>query len=291
MNVKEKYNDFNKKMPHQIATIDGQEFQYRYYDNPNSDVTIIFLAGGSGLGDGGFMLYDSFLEKYSLMCFNYPLAFKTNKELADALAKLINELGLTNVYLVGQSYGGLFAQVMAKEYPSVIKGLILSGTCSMSNDLTYEGIHNITKFINPKKLKRNLMIDRLIPGKFFIPLMKLAFWKHAPDKKMARMLSDIVDVLKVSITSEYWCHMDMLLGDLMNEFGRHKPSNFMKYDNEVLLFFSEEDKIFCDDLKGALIRLMPENTKIANLVGGHLSLFVDFEGYCNEIFEFLDARN
>jgi pimeloyl-ACP methyl ester carboxylesterase len=293
LELKNEFARYNKIMPIKNATIRGEVFPYRYYknDQPEKDVTLIFLAGGTGLADAVFLLFGSLIDRYSLLTFNYPQAFKTNADLADALAELIQRLEIRNVYLVGQSYGGLFAQVMAKRHPEVVKGLILSGTCSMYNDLSYDGISNIVKFINPKKLKRNLRIDKHLPTKLLPFILKLVFKKVARDEKTARDLSEIVELLKESITRKYWYHMDILLGDLMNEYGTHKPEDFISLKNEVLIMFSKDDKIFIDELKEALIRLMPQPVVITDIEGGHLALVVNPEEYMKQINTFISERN
>ncbi|WP_414150901.1 alpha/beta hydrolase [Acetobacterium carbinolicum] len=293
IDVKSEYDKYEKIMPIKKTNVNGGAFPYRYYKNLHAekDVTLVFLAGGTGLADSVFLLFRFFIDKYSLLTFNYPQAFETNMKLADALAELFYQLDVHNVYLVGQSYGGLFAQVMAKRHPELVKGLILSGTCSMHNDLTYNGITEIVNFINPKKLKKNLRIDKLLPTKLLPLLLKLAFKKVTSDKAITQNLSDIVELLKGSISNSYWRHMDLLLGDLMNEYGTHKPVDFESFCNEVLLIFSEQDKIFSDELKNALIRLMPQPAVIRNLEGGHLALLVSPEDYVNKINSFIAKRN
>ena len=80
--------------------------------------------------------------------------------------------------------------------------------------------------------------------------------------------------------------MDMLLGDLATEFGSHKKEDFEKFRKEVLIFFSDEDKIFCDNLKEALVKLMPDPV-VRKLEGGHLAMAVDARKYVEEIDKFL----
>ncbi|MCT4545046.1 MAG: alpha/beta hydrolase [Vallitalea sp.] len=293
INIKDEFEKFNSLMPIQCAHFKEGDFPYRYYKNvsPVKDVTLVFLAGGTGLADAFFLLFSSFIDKYNLLTFNYPKSFNTNAKLADAFAKLLRQLDVHNVYLVGQSYGGLFAQVMAKRHPKLLKGLILSGTCSMYNDLTYDGITNIIKFINPKKLKKNLKIDKLIPSQLLPPFLKIAVKKVSSENKTSQNLSTVIGLLKGSITNEYWYHMDLLLGDLMNEYGTHKPNDFVTFQNEVMLIFSEQDTIFSDELKDALIRLMPDSSVIHNINGGHLALIVNPQNYINMINTFISERN
>ncbi|GKX27752.1 hypothetical protein SH1V18_02320 [Vallitalea longa] len=292
-NMKEEFEKYNTLMPIKHAHIDNEDFPYRYYRNvnPAKDITLVFLAGGTGLADSFFLLFSSFADKYNLLIFNYPKAFNTNAKLADAFAELLMQLDIHNVYLVGQSYGGLFAQVMAKRHPESLKGLILSGTCSMYNDLTYKGIANIIKFISPKKLKKNLRKDRLVPNILLPPFLKLVFKKVSSQYKTAQNFNPVIDLLRDSINKEYWYHMDLLLGDLMNVYGTHKPADFKSFQNEVMLIFSEQDTFFCDELREALIRLMPKSTVVNNIDGGHLALMINPENYIDMINTFIYERN
>ena len=292
MTLKEKFIEFDKLAPLQTAHLQNGDFSYRYYKNesPALDVTLVFLAGGSGLGNSIFYLADMLLSKYNLITFNYPMDFPTNESLADAMAELFIQIGAKNIYLVGQSYGGLLAQIMARRHPDLIKGLILSGTCSLSGDINFEGMKNIVEMIHPKKVEKNIKKDKRIPIFLMVPAFKFMCKKVVKDKEMRKTFSDVVDICKNDLTNDYFVHMDMLLGDLSTEFGSHKPEDFQKFDNEVLIFFSEGDTIFCDNLKKALIRLMT-NPVVCNLEGGHLALLEHLDDYVSALDRFLLERN
>ena len=109
IDMKKEFENYNTLAPVKTANINGCEFAYRYYKNPNPEVnvTLLVLAGGTGLADGMFAMAKSFMDKYSLIAFNYPMAFKDNEATADAIYELIKHLKAENVYLWGQSYGGL----------------------------------------------------------------------------------------------------------------------------------------------------------------------------------------
>jgi len=64
MTLKEKYIQFDKTAPLRTARLTHGSFTYRYYKNnqsPSGNITLVFLAGGTGLGDSLFYLYDSLL--------------------------------------------------------------------------------------------------------------------------------------------------------------------------------------------------------------------------------------
>lgn len=293
MNIKERFVEYEKKAPLKVAKLKHGNFAYHYYknENPKLDVTLVFLAGGSGLGNSIFYLAEAFMSKYHLITFNYPMDFPNNAALADAMAELFTQIGAKNIYLIGQSYGGLLAQIVARRHPDMIKGLILSGTCSLSGDINFEGMCNIVDIIHPKKVDKNIKMDKRIPGFLLTPMFKLMCKRVLKDKKSANLFSDIIDLCKDDLTNDYFVHMDMLLADLATEFGSHKPEDFIMFDHEVLIFFSKEDTIFCDNLKDALVSIMPNPVVIPDLKGGHLALLTSFDEYVSTLNSFLEDRN
>lgn len=292
MTLKEKFAEFDKLAPLKTAELKNGRFTYRYYKNehPTADITLVFLAGGSGLGNSIFYLADALMPKYHLITFNYPADFPTNESLADAMAELFIKIGAKNIYLVGQSYGGLLAQIVARRHPDVIKGLVLSGTCSLSGDINFDGMRNIVDMIHPKKVAKNIKTDKRIPMFLMVPIFKLMCKKVVKDKEMQKNFSDVIEICKGDLSNDYFVHMDMLLGDLATEFGSHKPQDFQKFDNEVLIFLCEGDTIFCDNLKDAMIRLMT-NPVVAHLQGGHLALLENLDDYVSTLDCFLLERN
>lgn len=292
MTLKEKFAEFNKLAPLKTAQLKNGTFTYRYYKNehPTADVTLVFLAGGTGLGNSIFYLADVLIPKYHLITFNYPTDFPTNETLADAMAELFVQIGAKNIYLVGQSYGGLLAQIVARRHPDVIKGLVLSGTCSLSGDINFDGMRNIVEMIHPKKVAKNIKTDKRIPMFLMVPAFKLMCKKVVKDKEMRKTFSDVIEICKDDLSNDYFVHMDLLLGDLATEFGSHKPQDFQKFHNEVLIFFCEGDTIFCDNLKEALVRLMT-NPVVSHLQGGHLALLENMDEYISTLDQFLLERN
>lgn len=293
VNVKEEYEFYQTAAPLKVAHLKGGDFAYRYYKNPNPklDVTIICFAGGSGLADALCLMFRELGKRYHFVCFNYPKSFTDNDSLADAVAELIRLEHLKNVYLLGQSYGGLIAQVIAKKHPELIKGLILSSTCSLSNDISYQGVKCLYNMINEQKQQKNQKMDKMLPSFILVPFMRLAFKKHIPDKDTRRVLLEILYLIKDQIQGDYMYLMDGLLGDLRNHFGTHTKEDFKKFKNEVLIISPDDDPIFSPDLKQAMFRLMTEPEVITDFEGGHLALMISPDKYFALLDDFLQKRN
>ena len=278
MDMKKEFEAYNKLAPAKTVRLDGGEFAYRYYKNPNPDVnvTLVVLAGGTGLADGMFALAKSFMDKYSFISFNYPMAFKDNTATADAIYALIKHLNAENVYLWGQSYGGLLAQIIAKRHPDAVKGLILTSTASLSNDLRYEGIKRFFEMVNEEKEKKNKRLYGHFPMVLLPALMSLAFKKHLKNEpETCKAVKELMNQIKGSMTNEYFVHMDTLLGDLRNHFGTHRKEDFAYLDGRVLIIEPDDDKTFTDDIKDAMINLMPNPRVVRDLKGGHLAIMLE----------------
>ncbi len=293
MTLKEKFKEYDQVAPVKEATILGERFLYRYYKNPDAkkDVTLLFLAGGTGLGDGFFYLYDQFAPNYSLISFNYPMAFKSVSSQAEAISLLIEEAGAHNVYLVGQSFGGLLAQVIAPSYPKNVKGLILSGTCGLGATNDPADRDFIEKLLDPKRVEKNIKTDKRLPIALLCPMMKLASFRLIKDRNMRRDFSNIVDICKNSMTKDYFVLMDTLLGDLRNHFWKIRKEDLLPFAGEALLVFSKEDDFFSDSLKQGLVDLFVNPVVEWDLKGGHLALMKSTNDYVALVNSFIKERN
>ena len=89
-----------------------------------------------------------------MLTFDYQLPFRDNGEFADAVAELLLHLK-EKVWLVGQSLGGVVAQVVASRHPEVVEGLVLSNTCSLSGSMSETGYQDLIKMIESQRKFKN----------------------------------------------------------------------------------------------------------------------------------------
>ena len=85
-----------------------------------------------------------------MLTFDYQLQFGDNGELADAAAELLRHLK-EKIWLVGQSLGGVVAQVIAARHPEVVEGLVLSNTCLLSGSMSKTGYQDLMKIIESQR--------------------------------------------------------------------------------------------------------------------------------------------
>ncbi|MCM1050167.1 MAG: alpha/beta hydrolase [Clostridiales bacterium] len=293
VDMKKEFEYYNKVAPVKNERILGKEFKYRYYKNPSPKVnaTIVMLAGGTGLGDAFAAFAKAFMDKYSLINFNYPMAFENNEQQADAIAELIRTLKAENVYLWGQSYGGVLAQIIAKRQPDVVKGLILTSTATLTPNLRFEGMQCLVRMVNEEKEQKNIKKYKKIPISLMPALMGLVFKKHLKDNPNGlNAIKEILNQVKPDLTNDYLCHMGHLLGDLRNYVGTHSKEDFTYLKGRVLIIEPDDDKTFTEDIKDALIESMTEPTVVRELPGGHLAMMLDTDNFMKIIDDFMKEQ-
>lgn len=282
-----KINSFKKKYPKKSRVIHGKVFEYRYYKNEQSEVTVVLLTGGIGLSDLFLFHFEEFAKSYSVITFDYPIDYSTNQELCDAIAELLRSLHV-RAYLIGQSLGGFIAQIIAMQHPDVVEGLILSNTGTLSTELDQVGEKCLLDML--KQIDKLLLLLKYLPFRIVKRFMKKAVLSNVEPEFENDIVNEFVNEMMYSLTKKYTLHMNYLLKDLKNHWTMEKTS-FLRYQNHVLLILSADDLTFNYSVKQALIDLMPNPIVITDICGGHLALLLEIDHYAKAIKDFIESRD
>ncbi|WP_417093968.1 alpha/beta hydrolase, partial [Intestinimonas timonensis] len=232
---------------------------------------------------------DRLAKEFSVLTFDYPICFADNKALAQAVAELLHHLG-EKVWLVGQSLGGVVAQIIAARHPEVVAGLVLSNTCSLSQDMSPSAHAHLMNMIkSQEKFKKLLSILPLSTVKQSIKRVVMDHKKGELTPTEKAVMEELCDIMMELLTKEYERHMIDLMIDAQNHLGMTNET-FVPWDNRVLLMLSEDDTTFTQDCKDALIAVMPNPTVVTNLTGGHLALLFRLEEHIRCITEYISER-
>ena len=282
--------EFRRTYPAVAYTVSsGKPFVYRYYKNPGAKATLVLLTGGIGLSDLFYKHFASFAQDFSVLTFDYQIPFADNGEFADAVAELLRHLG-ERAWLVGQSLGGVVAQVIAVRHPEVVEGLVLSNTCSLSGSMSEEGYRDLMQMVeSQRKFKKWLSIlpFSLIKGMMRRAVLKMKTDNFTAAEKVA--MEEICDAMLELLTKPYEAHMIDFLCDAEHYFGMTQD-DFAPWKGRVLLILSEDDITFTPACKQDLIDLMPSPTVVTHLTGGHLALMVRLEQYADLVTGFIKTR-
>lgn len=267
----------------------GKPFVYRYYKNTNAKATLVLLTGGIGLSDLFHKHFTRFAEGFSVVTFDYQIPFADNAQFADAVAELLRHLK-EKVWLVGQSLGGVVAQIIARRHPDVVDGLILSNTCSLSGSMSEVGYQDLMKIIQSQRMFKKWLA--VLPFSLIKRMMKWVVLKQKTvdftgAEKAA--MEELCDAMLELLTKPYEAHMIDFLVDAQHHLGMTRD-DFALWKGKVLLILSEDDTTFTPACKQDLIHLMPEPAVVTDLTGGHLALMVRLEDYVELVTKFINAQ-
>ena len=280
--------EYKKKYPMQLFTAsNGGTVEYRWHRNENSDKALTLLIGTLGNSDAFYEHFDALAEKYSVLTLNYPKELEQNELIADAIAELFAGLGI-KVWLLGQSLGGLIAQIMAKRHPEVVEGFVLSNTCSLGDNLSQEAKNALIEMLIT--IRMNLKMLKMLP----MGLVKRRLLEvdpaitsyYTPDQKAHA--DGFNELSKATLTKDGVRHSLTMLVDLHRQIGLKKES-FEFLRGKVLLLLSPDDKLFPKGAVDALIELMPDPVVDRSLTGGHIAMFLEPAEYVEKVSAFIDA--
>lgn len=282
--------NFYQKYPQQTVTLStGKPFTYRYYKNPASKATLVLLTGGIGLSDLFYLHFERFARDFSVLTFDYQIQFKDNTEFAQAVAELLKLLR-ERVWLVGQSLGGIVAQIIAANHPENIEGMVLSNTCSLAKDMGNEAYFHLMSMIKSQQKSKKLL--SVLPFSLYKKLVKWAVMKKITDsfsKEEKLLMENLCDAMLRLLTKPYEYHMIDFLVDAQNHFGM-VPEDFRLWNDRILLILSEDDNTFNQPCKDSLINIMPHPTVITDITGGHLALLVKLDRYTDAVCDYIQQR-
>ncbi len=283
-------DEFYKKYPTASMPLKhGKHFSYRYFKHPRARATLVLLTGGIGLSDLFYLHFERFARDFSVITFDYQIQFADNREFAAAVAELLHNLN-EKVWLVGQSLGGIVAQIIAKNHPEVVDGLVLSNTCSLAENMSEEAYGHLMGMIESQKKAKKLLSH--IPFPLYKRLIKFAVMKKKTSgftEPERLLMENLCDAMLKILTKPYEYHMIDFLVDAKNHFGM-TPEDFSLWDNRVLLILSEDDQTFNQACKDSLISIMTHPTVVTNITGGHLALLIRLETYADTVSDYITRR-
>lgn len=286
MDFQSDFEQFNKTYPLQCKQVNGLTFHYRL--GGSGEKVIVLLVGGLGISDAFHNHFISFAKSFTVLTFDYPAETCRNSILADGIAELVSTLGFNKVFLVGQSYGGLIAQVITKRHPEKVAGLILSNTGCLDADMDEDAKCSMLRIT--KGLRKTILLTRLAPVSLlrgvFLKRIDKQFIHCTPNEK--KYLTDLFQYIFTRLTKRHEYNMCSLMIDLKNEVEISK-NDYSYLDKKVLLLLSEDDQTFGDRVKQALIKMMPNPVVNTGISGGHLALLIKIDLYIQAVTHFING--
>ncbi len=257
-----------------------KSYTYHVWGTKNRDA-ILLLPGGSGTSEPFFDLMYQLGEKFRCITLDYP-ALETMSELAEMIATMVKAEALGRIHLLGQSMGGMVAQVLLNEHPDLVDRIILCHTTTSSEKL------NIIQGNTATDKEKDLRLIQKLPHwllraatRFMMSktirennLTEAKFWRRLfRDGMDRRSKAELIAPIR-------------LITDFLKNHSFDKDT-FKSIAARTLIIDSAEDKSFTAFEKQALCEVFPNAQTIHFEEMPHLGLIEHRDQYLKLIEEFI----
>ncbi len=229
-------------------------------------LTLVFLHGFPGQMSNWKYQVLYFEKKYRVVVYDQRGFGESDKpkqavmsDYVDDLKALLEflEIDPREAVLVGHSFGGMVAQLYARDNPA--KALVLIGSLTRPRiDFTDYIINYLPSFIwKPLFFKRNPLTERLYPELYFSPSTPLSVWEE--------FAKDNVDYLQRLPAHVYRYHM---------RFKDYNAEKWLdKIDVPALVVVGEHDKVAPTEEAERIHRLLKNSRLVVIKDAGHMVLY------------------
>jgi pimeloyl-ACP methyl ester carboxylesterase len=268
---------FEKDFPYQNIKVGRANFRYilaGQAENP----AVVLLCGGMNCSEMWHKYVRKLEKSYRVLTFDYPRELATVYEARDAIAQLMEKLGIERAVLAGASFGGFMAQLIAKKYPGKVSGLGLFSTCALTE----------TTIINGRKKYRSFKIILwILKRKHFNyekwkPFLISSSMKYAKQESEEdrQYLREMFNFIFQDYTKEKDIHITNMMVGLMDVEPCHKE-DFSYLNGNVALVFPKKD-FFSEAEQRELIATFP-GARIEYVKNGHYGTILECERYIDVI--------
>ena len=270
---------FRKTHPVKRAMWNGKP--YTYLVSGEGERAIFLLPGGLGIGEP-FFLHMLDLEEFKVIAPSYPDVTSLD-ELATGMHHIAEVEDTMRYSVVGQSAGGLVAQVLVRKFPQHLEKVVLSHTSTVTIDTS-----EVEIAARVAGMKKRLRLLRLVP--FFIIKRKLM---NSIDAIVETMRPDELYFWKGYF--EYVFGMrtkrdQIAMTNMLIDFATHyrfAPSDLDGWPGKIMILDSDSDASIPRSERER-VRKLYSSAEIHTLEGlGHLAILSERETYLRLIRAFL----
>jgi hypothetical protein len=268
---------FEKDFPYQNMKVGRANFSYVLAGQAEKPA-VVLLCGGMNYS----RMWHEYVRKlegsYRVLTFDYPRELTAVWEAVDAIAELMEKLGIERAVLVGASFGGFMAQLIAKKYPEKVSGLGLFSTGALTESMIKTGRKKYRSYkIMLWIMKRKHFNYEKLKPLLISTCMKTAKQESEEDQ---RYLREIFDFIFKDYTKEKDIHITSMMVNLMDVEPCHKE-DFACMNGKVALVLPEKD-FFSETEQQELIATFP-GARIEYVKNGHLGTILECDKHCEVI--------
>jgi pimeloyl-ACP methyl ester carboxylesterase len=277
MSFSEEIKLFEQEFPYQNIMVGRANFRY-ILAGREENPAVVLLCGGMNYSEMWYEYVRKLSQFYRVLTFDYPRELATVYEARDAIAELMEKLGIKKAVFAGASFGGFMAQLFAKKYQGKVSGLGLFSTGALTENTVKTG---------RKKYRSYKIILWLLKRKHFNyekwkPFLISASMKEAKQESEEdqQYLKGMFEVIFQDYTKEKDIHITNMMVGLMDVKPCHKE-DFAYLNGNVALVFPEKD-FFSEAEQRELMATFP-GARIEYVKNGHYGTILECDKYCEVI--------
>jgi pimeloyl-ACP methyl ester carboxylesterase len=272
---REKLVEFRAKHPYKELTV--ADVRWEYIACGRGSETLLLLNGGLRVAETAFAYIELFEPHYHVIVPTYPPLWSID-DLTNGILAILDAEQAQDVLILGQSYGGMVAQVMVQRFPSRVKKLVLSSTGPLAAPTIQRIVLKLILALAPLLPENTIktVYKKSLLKILSIPDHQLAFWKSYLDTIFDVHLS------KADVLSHFRTGADTLD---KYAFGMKKP-----WPGDVLVIGGENDPVSSHADRRGIVGYYP-NIRLNIIRGaGHTVAMEKPDEYLANIKAFFDGE-
>ncbi len=269
---------------HTLRTVPVDGIKWEYFTGGSAKRTIVLLPGGSGFTEAYFSHFLELEKTYRVIAVA-PAPVTTVRECTSGILAVLDHEGVDRFSVLGQSWGGMLAQVLVRENPDRIDGLILSHTLPTAPpgdpvhaQKTVRMMRMMLKLLPflPWVLLRKLLMKRVSVHYAMLPGEVFEFWWTYFETELARST-------KKELMATYLAMIDFFARKPFH------PADVNAWNGQTLILESDEDQATNPVNRSALKTLYPGAQVHTFQESGHLAMIARYDEYMQAVQDFLAA--
>jgi pimeloyl-ACP methyl ester carboxylesterase len=271
----EQLKTFRRTHPYCEIGVPGN--RWRYMVCGKGEHTLLLPAGGTRLPDMYLLLVQALEPDFRIVLPTYP-PLPTMAGLVDGLAGILDAERLTQVDVLGSSFGGFVAQCFVRKHSDRVRRLILANTGAPGiSPLPALGLLIQLFARMPEGLVR-WGTGRNWRRWFVAPPEQQTFWRGLLDELLATQLTKADLVQALAEMQDYTTNY------------RFSPEDLASWPGRILLIESAHDEAFSPAARAALRALYPRAQVRTFVGGGHAVMVCQPAEYVTAVRAFLEEQ-
>jgi pimeloyl-ACP methyl ester carboxylesterase len=271
---------FKFRSEHPCKRINVAGAAWEYISCGNGTEVLLLLTGGLRVAEAAFGYIQMFENDCRVIAPTYP-PLGTMGELVDGIVAILDAEQVPEAFVLGQSYGGVVAQVLMQRHPSRLKQVILSGTAPLIAVKLKKHLVNIL-----------LPVATLLPGRVVMSVFKrivsplitgqeseCAFWEAYLDELFRQRLT------KADVLSHLQTTRDAHTNYAYSEGAKSS------WRGDVLVIWGENAHLRTEKGQRGMQDIKPQAQILVLSGGGHTVAMSEPVKYAAAVRDFLKYEN